>query len=157
LKSRGLELDIHNGEPSPGALVNQTWTAPTTRTTVATQKRANERHALAVPARLTWKDQRGMTRFATVITRNISAHGVFVEALTPIPLSLYRLVHFQLEREDRNTVGIPQELRDGRLLSAVYRVHPATPGRPQGLALRLMVDPKRAMRDQPRESQRATA
>lgn len=107
------------------------------------QQRAAERVAVAVPARLTWKDQRGTTRFASVMTRNISEFGAYVECHSPIPIPLYRLVQFQLEREDRHATGIPPALRDGRMLSAVYRVTPASPGRPQGLALRLMVDPKR--------------
>src|SRR5207302_5958269 len=33
-------------------------------------KRAAERRAVTLPARLTWKDQRGTTRFASVVTRD---------------------------------------------------------------------------------------
>ena len=41
--------------------------------------------------------------------------------------------------------ALPEALRQGRILSAVYRVSPGNAsGRPQGLALRLMVDPRRA-------------
>lgn len=106
--------------------------------------RASDRRLLAVPARLTWKDQRGTTRFASVVTRNVSEFGVYVESMSPISIPLYRLVQFQLEREVREADGLPQSLRQGRALSAVYRVTPPTPsGRRQGLALRLMVDPKR--------------
>ena len=39
---------------------------------------------------------------------------------------------------------LPAALRDGRVLSAVYRVGPAEPstGTPSGYALRLLVDPR---------------
>jgi hypothetical protein len=73
-----------------------------------------------------------------------------------VPIPLYRLVQLQLEREVRDADGLPFALRQGRILSAVYRVTPATQqGRPQGLALRLMVDPKRIAA--PLEQTRATA
>ena len=136
--------------------MNHTWTAPSIPTPTLPQKRAAERFAVAVPARLTWKDQRGMTRFASVVTRNVSELGVYVECPSPIPISQFRLVQFQLERDERATPGVPQALRDGRTLSAVYRIQPATPGRPQGLALRLLIDPKRVQTDS-HERHRATA
>ena len=117
-------------------------------------KRSGERRVITLPARLTWKDQRGATRFATVITRNISDFGVYVESATPISIPLYRLVQLQLEREIRESDALPDALQQGRVLSAVYRVSPPSPSKPQGLALRLMVDPRRAM---VAEQARATA
>jgi hypothetical protein len=91
-----------------------------------------------------WKDARGATRFASVVTRDVSERGVFVECQSAVTIPLYRLVQFQLERDVRETEPIPFALRKGRVLSAVYRVTAATPsGARQGLALRLMVDPKR--------------
>lgn len=117
-------------------------------------KRSGERRIITLPARLTWKDQRGATRFATVITRNVSDFGVYVESATPISIPLYRLVQLQLEREVRESDALPGALQQGRVLSAVYRVSPPSPSRPQGLALRLMVDPRRAMIAEPA---RATA
>jgi hypothetical protein len=99
---------------------------------------------VALPARLTWKDQRGMTRFASVTTRDVSELGVYVECNRTVSIPLYRLVQFQLEREVRDSDNLPHSLRTGRVLSAVYRVNRATAqGRPQGFALRLMVDPRR--------------
>ena len=78
------------------------------------------------------------------MTRNVSDDGVYVECQSPVSISLFRLVHFQVERIGREADALPFVLRNGRVLSAVYRVSPATAsGRPQGLALRLMVDPKR--------------
>jgi hypothetical protein len=122
--------------------VRNAWTIPTTSSTE--QKRAAERLNVAVPARLTWKDQYGTTRFASVITRNISEFGVYVECQSPVSIPLYRLVQFQLERDVRDADGLPESLKQGRALSAVYRVNPPKPsGARQGLALRLMVDPKR--------------
>jgi len=107
-------------------------------------KRAGKRRALALPARLTWKDQRGATRFASVVMLNVSEHGVYVECQSAVSIPLFRLVQFQLEREVRESDLLPEALREGRILSAVYRVSPAnTSGAPQGLALRLMVDPRR--------------
>jgi hypothetical protein len=103
---------------------------------------------VTLPARLTWKDQRGTTRFASVVTRDISDVGVYVECYSTVSIPLYRLVQFQLEREARTTQPLPLPLRQGRVLSAVYRVTPvrSATGR-QGLALRLMVDPKRRVAD----------
>ena len=109
-----------------------------------TNQRAAERRVAAWPARLTWKDQRGASRFASVITRNVSDFGVYVECQSAVSIPLYRLVQFQLECEDRDADRMPEPLRRGRVLSAVYRVSPATAsGARQGLALRLMVDPRR--------------
>lgn len=107
-------------------------------------KRASERRPVTLPARLMWKDQRGTTRFAMVVTRDVSEYGVYVESQTVVSLPLYRIVQFQLERDIREADGLPQALRQGRILSAVYRVSPPTRGGGrQGFALRLMVDPKR--------------
>lgn len=106
-------------------------------------KRLSERISVRLPARLTWKDQRGANRFASVVTRDVSEFGVFVECTSPVTIPLYRLVHFQLERDVRESEGLPASLRQGRILSAVYRVHPPQRGSRQGIALRLMIDPKR--------------
>lgn len=106
-------------------------------------KRTTERRDIALPARLTWKDQRGATRFATVVTRNVSDFGVYVESQSPLSIPLYRLVQFQLERDGRPG-DVPCSLQQGRVLSAVYRMTPPSSSKPQGLALRLMVDPRRA-------------
>jgi len=107
-------------------------------------KRTFPRQRVTLPARLTWKDQRGATRFASVVTCDVSEFGVYVESLSIVPIPLYRLVQFQLEREGRDSDMLPASIRSGRVLSAVYRVTPPnTSGRRQGFALRLMVDPKR--------------
>jgi hypothetical protein len=110
----------------------------------AKHQRGAERRSVVLPARLTWKDQRGAVRFATVVTRNVSELGVYVECQSAVSIPLHRLVQFQLEREVRETDALPQSLRQGRILSAVYRIaRPTRNGTPQGIALRLMVDPKR--------------
>jgi len=122
--------------------VKAAWADPLSRPTSNTRKA--ERTNVMLPARLTWKDQRGSTRFASVITRDVSDVGVFVECQSPISISKFRLVHFQLERDVRDIDGLPESLRQGRLLSAVYRIHaPTRSGGRQGLALRLVVDPRR--------------
>ena len=123
----------------------------------SSNQRIAERHSVTLPARLTWKDQRGTTRFATVVTRNVSEFVVYVECQSAVSIPVYRLVQFQLEREVRESDGLPGALRQGRILSAVYRVSPArTAGAAQGLALRLMVDPRRCTVDAV-QAARATA
>jgi hypothetical protein len=112
--------------------------------------------AVTLPARLTWKDNRGTTRFASVVTRDVSELGVFVECHSGVSIPLYRLVQFQLEAQGREVQGVPDTLKNGRVLSAVYRVSPAKPSDDrQGFALRLMVDPRR--RAAPPNEIRATA
>ena len=134
------------------------WTDKTPPKT-APEQRTSERKDINVPARLTWKDQRGVQRFASVVTRNVSDHGVFVECQSAVSIPMFRLVQFQLERTIREDHSLPPALRTGRVLSAVYRVSPgSTSGRPQCLALRLMVDPRRRMADvTPAEPELATA
>jgi hypothetical protein len=117
--------------------------------------RGSERRVINLPARLTWKDQSGATRFASVVTCNVSDVGVYVECQTPLSIPLYRLVQLQLERDVREAEALPEPLQQGRVLSAVYRVSPPAPSKPQGLALRLMVAPSRAVVEV--EEARATA
>jgi hypothetical protein len=122
--------------------VKHIWTDAESPKRPADQKRGSERRNVTLPARLTWKDQRGTTRFATVITRNVSELGVYVECQSPVSIPLYRLVQFQLERDVRESDALPGTLQQGRVLSAVYRVSPPSASKAQGLALRLMVDPR---------------
>jgi hypothetical protein len=105
-----------------------------------------ERRPLALPGRLTWKDSRGTTRFASIVTRDISESGVFIEWSASTSIPLYRLVTFQLEHEVRSVEGIPSVLRAGRVLSAVYRTGAfrRSTGTPDGYALRFLVEPSRA-------------
>ena len=119
------------------------WTDPLPPKRTDANKRGTERRAVALPARLTWKDQRGTTRFASVVARNVSDFGVYVECDSPVSIPLFRLVQFQLERDGRGADALPGSLQQGRVLSAVYRVSPPSGSKPQGLALRLMVDPRR--------------
>ena len=112
-------------------------------------QRAAERRVLTVPARLAWRDRRGINRFASVVTRDVSDQSVYVESQSTLSIPLYRLVHFQLEASVRHGDALPQALRRGRVLSAVYRVsHPKKSGERFGMALRLMVDPKRHVVEQ---------
>lgn len=129
---------------------------PSSPASCSDTRRTVPRRPVRLPARLTWTDPRGTTRFASVVTRDVSELGVFVECHAIVSIPLFRLVRFQLERDVRGGDAVPLPLRQGRILSAVYRISPPTPGTPQGLALRLMVDPRRAAADPPAES-RATA
>lgn len=117
---------------------------PTPSPSLDGNKRGSERRTATLPGRLMWKDQRGTTRFATVVTRDVSEFGVYVESQSVVSIPLYRLVQFQLERDVIDSDIVPACLRQGRVLSAVYRVvSPTRGGGRQGFALRLMVDPKR--------------
>jgi len=123
--------------------VTRSWPARRLSTS-EDNKRAAERKDVSLPARLTWKDQRGTTRFASVVARNVSEHSVYVECQSPVSIPLFRLVQLQLERDVRTGDALPEALQHGRVLSAVYRVSPPSPSQRQGLALRMMVDPKRS-------------
>jgi hypothetical protein len=106
-------------------------------------QRVSERRTVSVPARLTWKDASGAVRFASVMTRDVSDAGVFVECDAGAAIPLYRLVHLQVERSTRNADQLPSRLREGRVLSAVWRVAPCrrSTGTPSGYALRFLVEP----------------
>lgn len=107
-------------------------------------KRTSERLTINVPARITWKDASGAVRFASVTTRDVSEAGVFVECEAGAAIPLYRLVHLQLERSAGANNQLPSKLREGRVLSAVWRVAPCrkSTGTPSGYALRFLVDPQ---------------
>lgn len=109
-----------------------------------TVKRSSERVALSVPARITWKDASGAVRFASVTTRDVGDGGVFVECEAGAAIPLYRLVHLQIERTAGHHQQLPLRLREGRVLSAVWRVGPCrrSTGTPSGYALRFLVDPQ---------------
>jgi len=110
-------------------------------------ERSSERSAVALPARLTWKDASGAVRFISVMTRDVSEAGVFVECEAGAAIPLYRLVHLQVERSTRGAESLPMRLREGRVLSAVWRVAPCrrSTGTPSGYALRFLVDPQVSM------------
>ena len=86
----------------------------------------------------------------SVTTRDVSDYDAFVECEMPASIPLYRLVHFQVERPGRDTGELPDVLRQGKVLSAVYRVGPykTATGTPQGYALRLLVEPQRQAIDE---------
>lgn len=113
-----------------------------------TPQRSAKRVSMSVPARITWKDASGAVRFASVVTRDISEAGVFVECDNAAAIPLYRLVHLQVERSAASNQQLPSRLREGRVLSAVWRVAPCrrSTGTPSGYALRFLVDPPVAAR-----------
>lgn len=107
--------------------------------TVSATQRTTSRQRVAVPARLTWKDQGGTVRFASVVTRDLSDTGAFVECSSAAPLPLFRLVHLQLETP---AAGPAHPLTAGRVLAAVWRVERnEAAGAAQGYALRFLLDP----------------
>ncbi|HTL43875.1 MAG TPA: hypothetical protein VL262_06010 [Vicinamibacterales bacterium] len=109
------------------------------------EKRTSERRRLEVPGQIVWKDAGGTTRFASVVTRDVSEHGVAVQCLNGTAIPRYRLVYFQIDREARNRPELPAALRKPNVLSAVFRVGPYSEqtGSPSDYALRLLVEPAR--------------
>ena len=110
------------------------------------EKRTSERRPLAVTGQIVWKDARGNTKLTSVITRDVSEHGVSVECLNGAAIPLYRLVYFQVDRDARHLPGLPAALKKPNVLSAIFRVGPDNPvtGAPAEYALRLLVEPVRA-------------
>ncbi|MCM3881882.1 MAG: hypothetical protein ND807_17380 [Vicinamibacterales bacterium] len=117
-----------------------------------------ERRPLNLAGRVTWKDARGTTRFASVITRDVSETGIYIEWKESTSIPMYRLVSFQIERDVRTLEGIPPALRSGRVLSAVYRQgkFQRSTGTPEGYGLRLLVEPSARVKAAP-EAVEATA
>lgn len=112
-------------------------------------QRISPRRAVRVPGQLVWKDARGTTRLARIMTRDVSDLGVAVECLDGTPIPLYRLVYVQIDRTAREAGGaLPEPLRRPAVLSAVYRVGPSlqSTGTPETYALRLLVEPERSAR-----------
>jgi hypothetical protein len=109
------------------------------------EKRHEDRHPIAVPGQILWKDARGATRMAAVVTRDVSAHGVSVDCLGGNPIPLYRMVYFQVDRAARNRTDLPAPLRKASVLSAIFRVGPISEatGAPAQYGLRLLVEPER--------------
>jgi hypothetical protein len=110
-------------------------------------RRVAGRRQMAVPGRIVWRDQRGTPRFTTVVTRNVGDHGIFVECLSGPPIPVHRLVHLQFDRSMRGVEYLPASLTQGKVLAAVYRVGIVSPvtGRPEGYALRLLIEPARTL------------
>ena len=109
------------------------------------EKRLSERRRVAVSGQIVWKDARGNTKLASVLTRDVSDHGVSVECLNGAAIPLYRLVYFQVDRDARHAPELPEALRKPNVLSAIFRVgddNRAT-GAPSEYALRLLVEPAR--------------
>jgi hypothetical protein len=115
------------------------------------ERRQAERRRLEVPGQIVWKDSRGTTRIASVVTRDVSENGVSVECLSGTPIPAYRLVYFQIDRDARHRSDLPAALRKTSVLSAIFRVgdcQQAT-GAPRDYALRLLVEPERKVATPP--------
>ena len=81
--------------------------------------------------------------------RDVSDSGAYLDCRGADAIPLYRLVYLQFEREARDVPELPSPLRDGRVLSAVFRVGPCDPstGTPSGYALRFLLEPARTRQD----------
>ena len=109
------------------------------------ETRTEDRLRITVPGQILWKDARGSTRMASVVTRDVSTHGVSVECQGGVPIPLYRLVYFQIDRGARTRTDLPASLRKSTVLSAIFRVGSFSDetGAPTEYALRLLVEPVR--------------
>ena len=107
------------------------------------EQRAAERRPVVVPGQIVWKDARGTTRMASVVTRDVSESGVSVECLQGSAIPLYRLVYFQVDRASRSRTDLPPALRQANVLSAIFRVGACSQqtGVPSEYALRLLIEP----------------
>ena len=110
------------------------------------EKRSSERRSVAVPGQIVWKDAKGNTKMASVVTRDVSDNGVAVEIANGAVIPLYRLVYFQVDREARHRPDLPDALRKPNVLSAIFRIgeDSQATGAPCEYALRLLVEPVRA-------------
>ncbi len=97
-----------------------------------------------MPGRIIWHDSRGTPRFSSVVTRDVSEWAAYVECLSGPPIPLHRLVYLQLDRTMRGIDVLPAALKQGKVLSAVYRVGVVSDvtGLPDGYVLRLLVEPR---------------
>jgi hypothetical protein len=111
-----------------------------------TEKRSAERIPMRVSAQVAWKDAHGRTQIAAVTTADVSEQGVRIECRGSLTLPLYRLVYFHVDRQARNRPDLPELLKRQTVLSAVFRVGPASQvtGTPTEYALRLLVEPAKA-------------
>jgi hypothetical protein len=111
---------------------------------ISGEQRASARQPLGVTGRVVWKDGRGTTRFNSVVIRDVSETGAYIESVSGSAIPLYRLVSLQVERAQQADT-LPITLKNGRVLSAVYRVGPSrrSTGVPEGYGLRLLVEPRR--------------
>ena len=109
-------------------------------------KRIAERHRVQVPGQIVWKDGRGQTRMAPVVTHDVSDQGVKIECRSGLAIPLYRLVYFQVDKHVRSRPDLPDNLRKQSVLSAIFRVGSCSDvtGAPTEYALRLLVDPHQA-------------
>ena len=112
------------------------------------ENRAAERRQVAIPGQIVWKDAKGNTRMASVVTRDVSESGVSVDCVQGPAIPLYRIVYFQIDRSARERADLPATLRASNVLSAVFRVGECSQrtGTPTEYALRLLVEPKRQPR-----------
>jgi len=110
--------------------------------------RIAERRQVSVPGQIVWKDAKGTTRMASVVTKDVSEFGVRVECLQGPAIPLYRIVYFQVDKSARGRSDLPAALRGTNVLSAVFRVGDCSPrtGSPTEYGLRLLVEPKRQPR-----------
>jgi hypothetical protein len=115
-----------------------------TSSPVLGEQRVSERQPVGVAGRVVWKDARGTTRFNSVVIQHLSETGAYIESVSGSAIPLFRVVQLQAERAD-HADRLPPMLRQGRVLSAVYRVGPsrASTGTPEGYGLRLLVEPRR--------------
>jgi hypothetical protein len=111
---------------------------------ISGDQRVSGRTAISVAGRVVWRDARGTTRFNSVVIRDLSETGAYIENVSGSAIPLFRVVSLQAERAGQAN-ALPPALKQGKVLSAVYRVGPSrtATGTPEGYGLRLLVEPRR--------------
>jgi aminopeptidase N len=142
LQFSGARLDKDKARTTPEDIMEQRLRLVQSSQT-RSDKRSAERRPLRLPAQIVWKDARGTTRMAAVMTRDISEQGVSVETQGGTPIPLFRMVYFQIDRDVRHRTDLPAALRKTNVLSAIFRVGACSQstGAPTEYALRLLVEP----------------
>ncbi len=117
----------------------------------AVERRKAERRQIAIPGQIVWRDARGTTRTASVVTRDVSEIGVRIECLQGQAIPAFRIVYLQLDRVLRERADLPSALKKPNVLSAVFRVGECSPrtGAPSEYALRLLEEPGGGSREEP--------
>ena len=108
-------------------------------------RRASERRNIAVPGQIVWKDAKGTTRMAAVVTRDVSEHGVSVDCLGGCRSRCSAWSTSRWIASSAPGSDLPAALRKSSVLSAVFRVGPCrqATGAPSEYALRMLVEPER--------------
>ena len=141
----------------PGS--NGTATSPRAGCPARSDKRAAERRRIAFPGQIVWKDARGTTRMAPVVTRDVSDQrrarrvpGRDADPAVPAGVLPGRSRGPQPRRPAADAAEVERAVGD-----LPRRAVPPGHGRAERYALRLLVEPVRKSPGRPRRPSKPTA